>query len=40
MTDYQPTIDKKLISEMPKVVFPGRIIIIYTEDDARKAVRL
>ena len=38
MTDYQPTIDKKLISEMPKVVFPGRIIIIYTEDDARKAV--
>ncbi|MCR8894169.1 3'-5' exonuclease [Bacteroides sp. ET336] len=38
MTDFQPTIDKKLISEMPKVVFPGRIIIIYTEDDARKAV--
>ena len=38
MTDYQPTIDKKLISEMPKVVFPGRIIIIYTEDDARKTV--
>ncbi|MCF2737805.1 3'-5' exonuclease [Bacteroides caecigallinarum] len=38
MTDYQPTIDKKLISEMPKVVFPGRIIIIYTEDDARKAI--
>ena len=38
MTDYQPTIDKKLISEMPKVVFPGRIIIIYTVDDARKAV--
>ena len=38
MTDYQPTIDKKLISEMPKVVFHGRIIIIYTEDDARKAV--
>lgn len=38
MAEYQPTIDKKLISEMPKVVFPGRIIIIYTEDDARKAV--
>ena len=38
MTDYQPTIDKNLISERPKVVFPGRIIIIYTEDDARKAV--
>ena len=38
MTEYQPTIDKKLISEMPKEVFPGRIIIIYTEEDARKAV--
>lgn len=38
MTKYQPTIDKKLISEMPKVTFPGRIIIIYTEEDARKAV--
>lgn len=38
MTDYQSTIDKKLISEMPKEVFPGRIIIIYTEADARKAV--
>lgn len=38
MTDYQPTIDKKLISEMPKVTFPGRIIIIYSEEEARKAV--
>ena len=38
MSEYQPTIDKKLISEMPKEVFPGRIIIIYTEEDARKAV--
>lgn len=38
MTDYQPTIDKKVISEMPKDTFPGRIIIIYTEEDARKAV--
>lgn len=38
MAEYQPTIDKKLISEMPKVTFPGRIIIIYSEEEARKAV--
>ena len=38
MTEYQPTIDKKLISEMPKVIFPGRIVIIYTVEEARKAI--
>ena len=38
MAEYQPTIDKKLISEMPKVTFPGRIIIIYSVEEARKAV--
>lgn len=38
MTEYQPTIEKKLISEMEKDSFPGRIIIIYTVEDARKAV--
>lgn len=38
MTKYQPTIDKKLISEMPKMAFPGRIIVIYSEEEARKAV--
>ncbi|MCF2593692.1 3'-5' exonuclease domain-containing protein 2 [Bacteroides caecigallinarum] len=38
MTEYQPSIDKKLISELPKVTFPGRIIIIYTVEDARKAI--
>lgn len=38
MTEYQSTIDKKLISAMPKVTFPGRIIVIYTEADARKAI--
>lgn len=38
MAEYQPTIDKKLISEMPKVAFPGRIIIIYSAEEARKAV--
>lgn len=31
-------IDKKVIAELPKVVFPGRIYVIYTEADARKAV--
>lgn len=38
MAEYQPTIDKKLISEMSKVTFPGRIIIIYSAEEARKAV--
>lgn len=38
MANYQSTIDKKLISEMIKATFPGRIIIIYTVEDARKAV--
>lgn len=38
MAEYQSTIDKKLISEMEKDHFPGRIIIIYTVNDARKAV--
>lgn len=38
MTQYQPTIDKKLVAEMPKDHFPGRIIIIHTVSDARKAV--
>lgn len=38
MANYQSTIDKKLISEMTKATFPGRIIIIYTVEDARKAV--
>lgn len=38
MTQYQSTIDKKLVSELPKEHFQGRIIIIYTESEARKAV--
>lgn len=38
MTEYQSTIDKKVISEMEKDHFPGRIIIIFTVDEARKAV--
>ena len=31
-------IDKKKIAELPKVSFPGRIFVIYTEAEARKAV--
>lgn len=38
MTEYQSTIDKKVISEMEKDHFPGHIIIIFTVDEARKAV--
>lgn len=30
--------DKKKIAELPKVTFPGRIFVIYTEAEARKAV--
>lgn len=37
MTEYQSTIDKKLISAMPRVIFPGRIVVIYTVEEARKA---
>ncbi len=33
------TINKADIAVMPKVEFPGRIFVIYTEEDARKAVR-
>lgn len=31
-------IDKKKIAELPKVTFPGRIFVIYSEAEARKAV--
>lgn len=31
-------IDKKKVAELPKVIFPGRIFVIYTETEARKAV--
>lgn len=31
-------IDKKKVAELPKVAFPGRIFVIYTEGEARKAV--
>lgn len=38
MPEYQSTIDKKEISEMEKVLFPGRIILIFTVADAKKAI--
>jgi ribonuclease D len=34
---YQ-TISKADVADMPKVAFPGRIFVIYTEEEARKAV--
>jgi ribonuclease D len=36
-TIYQ-TISKADVAEMPKVAFPGRIFVIYTEEETRKAV--
>ncbi len=38
MIDIPSTIDKKEVSELPKATFPGRIYVIFTEADARKAV--
>lgn len=38
MIELQNKIDKNAISELPKVSFPGRIFVIHTEAEARKAV--
>lgn len=38
MIDIPSRIDKKEVSELPKATFPGRIYVIFTEADARKAV--
>ena len=38
MIDIPSKIDKKEVSEMPRANFPGRIYLIFTEDEARKAV--
>lgn len=38
MIVLQNKIKKQTVAEMPKVVFPGRIFVIYTEAEARKAV--
>lgn len=36
--EIQKTIDKHLISEMPRAAFQGRIFVIYSEQEARKAI--
>lgn len=38
ITDIPSTIDKKEVSELPRAAFPGRIFVIFTEVEARKAV--
>lgn len=38
MIDIYSTIDKNLIPDMPQVVFKGRITVISTESEARKAI--
>lgn len=38
MIVLQNKIKKQAVAEMPKVAFPGRIFVIYTETEARKAV--
>lgn len=38
MKQIKKTITKAEIAAMPKVWFPGRVIVIYTEQDAEKAV--
>ena len=38
MIEIPSTIDKKEIAELPRAFFPGRIYVIYTESEARKAV--
>ena len=38
MKQIKKTITKAEIAAMPKVLFPGRIFVIYTESEAEKAV--
>ena len=38
MIEIPSTIDKKEVAELPRVSFPGRIFVIFSEDEARKAV--
>ena len=38
MIDIPSKIDKKEVSELPRANFPGRIYVIFTENEARKAV--
>ena len=38
MIKLQSKIDKKIVVGLPKAVFPGRIFVVHTEAEARKAV--
>ena len=38
MTEIPSTIDKKEVAELPRASFPGRIYVIFTEAEAKKAV--
>lgn len=38
MIKLQSKIDKKIVAGLPKAVFPGRIFVVHTEAEARKAV--
>ena len=38
MIEIPSTIDKKEVAELPRVSFPGRIFVIFSEDEAKKAV--
>ena len=38
MKQIRNTITKAEIAQMPKVFFEGRIFVVYTEEDAEKAV--
>ena len=38
MIEIQSTIDKKEIAELPRASFPGRIYVIFSEAEAKKAV--
>ena len=38
MIEIPSTIDKKEVAELPRVLFPGRIYVIFTESEAKKAV--
>lgn len=38
MSDFQPTIDKKDIADLPRAAFDGRIFVVNSEREARKAI--
>ena len=38
MIEIRSTIEKKEVAELPKASFPGRIYVIFTENEAKKAI--